>query len=431
MKLHRIDATQADFYAPLNARLALELSTQAHVRQTVAKIIDDVRSRGDEALLHYSRTLDATDADSVAALRVPAEKLELCWSELGDEARYALEVAHERIRAYGEAQKLTSWSYQDEDGSTLGQQIQPLDSAGIYVPGGKASYPSSVLMNAVPAKVAGVARVVMVVPAPGGEMNPWVLGAAHLSGVDEVWQLGGAHAVAALAYGTQTIAPVDKITGPGNQYVAEAKRAVFGKVGIDMIAGPSEVVVFADDSADPRWIVADLFAQAEHDEMAQSILVTNSRHLAEAVDSLLEEMLSEQPRAKIIRTSLLDRGATVLVKNIEQGVEVVNHIAPEHLELMLADAAMIVPQIRHAGAIFVGTRSNEVFGDYCAGPNHVLPTSGTARFASPLGVYDFQKRSSVMALSEAASLALSPVAACLADAEGLHAHALSARLRGE
>lgn len=431
MKLHRINATQADFYTLLDERLELELSTQAHVRGTVAKIIDDVRSRGDDALLHYSRTLDATEADSVAALRVPSERLAESWWALGEEARHALEVAHERIRTYGEAQKLTSWSYQDERGSTLGQQIQPLDSAGIYVPGGKASYPSSVLMNAVPAKVAGVARVVMVVPAPGGEINLWVLAAAHLSGVDEVWQLGGAHAVAALAYGTQTIAPVDKITGPGNQYVAEAKRAVFGKVGIDMIAGPSEVVVFADDSADPAWVVADMFAQAEHDEVAQSILVTTSEQLADAVDSLLDDMLNEQPRAEIIHTSLRNRGATVVVNDIEQGVEVVNHIAPEHLELMLADAAAIVAQIRHAGAIFVGTRSNEVFGDYCAGPNHVLPTSGTARFASPLGVYDFQKRSSVMALSEAASLALSPVAACLADAEGLYAHALSARLRGK
>lgn len=431
MKLHRIEHSHPDFYPQLDARLELAQSTQAHIRQTVAEIIDDVRLRGDEALLHYSRSLDATEADCVAALRIPAQQLAESWASLGAAGQHALQVAHDRIRAYGEAQKLTSWSYQEADGSVLGQQIQPLDSAGIYVPGGKASYPSSVLMNAVPAKVAGVARVVMVVPTPRGEISPWVLGAAHLSGVDEVWRLGGAHAVAALAYGTQTIAAVDKITGPGNQYVAEAKRAVFGKVGIDMIAGPSEVVVFADAHADPRWVIADLFAQAEHDELAQSILVTPSKALADAVDALLEEMLAAQPRAEIIRASLLNRGATVVVETIAQGIEVVNHIAPEHLELMLEEAQDVTAQIRHAGAIFVGRHSNEVFGDYCAGPNHVLPTSGTARFASPLGVYDFQKRTSVMALSESASHALSPIAACLADAEGLHAHALSARLRGE
>lgn len=430
MKLHRLDANQTDFHAALHARLSLDLATQDHVRSTVANIISDVRQRGDAALLHYSRSLDNMAVAHVKDLRVAPERLAQCWHDLSADAQHALNVARQRIAAYGEAQKLTSWSYQEDDGSVLGQQIRPLDSAGIYVPGGKASYPSSVLMNAIPAKVAGVARVVMVVPAPNGELNPWVLAAAHLCEVDEVWQLGGAHAVAALAYGTQSIAPVDKITGPGNQYVAEAKRAVFGQVGIDMIAGPSEVVVFADDSADPRWVVADLFAQAEHDEIAQSILVTDSVALADAVDALLDDMLAAQPRAEIIRASLHNRGMTVLVNDRTQGIDVVNRIAPEHLELMLDNAADVTTHIRHAGAIFVGTHSNEVFGDYCAGPNHVLPTSSTARFASPLGVYDFQKRSSVMALSKHGAQALSPIAACLADAEGLHAHALSARLRG-
>lgn len=431
MKLQRLYCRQPDFNERLSALLFVDTQTQSQVREQVAAIIADVRYRGDQALLHYSKIFDRTEADSVAALKITTAECKKHWNALDSNMRRALQTAHERIKRYGERQKLNSWSYQDSDGSHLGQQVNALDSVGIYVPGGKAAYPSSVMMSAVPAKVAGVPRVVMVVPSPGGIPNPLVLATAGLCNVDEVWLLGGAHAVAALAYGTETIVPVDKITGPGNQYVAEAKRAVFGKVGIDMIAGPSEVVVIADESVPAQWITADLFAQAEHDEMAQSILITTSEQVADAVEATINTMLPEQPRVEVITASLQNRGAIIVADSPEQAIDTANRIAPEHLELMLCHAEKYVADIRHAGAIFVGAHSNEVFGDYCAGPNHVLPTSGTARFASPLGVYDFQKRSTVMQLSHDAAYALSPIANCLAQGEGLHAHALSARLRGK
>lgn len=431
MKLPRLYCRRPDFAGRLTDLLFIDTQTQNQVRAQVAAIIADVRRRGDEALLHYSSVFDRTEADCVGALRITKAECEKHWQALNDEMRAALQTAQKRIRSYGERQKLASWSYQDDDGSFLGQQVNPLDSVGIYVPGGKAAYPSSVMMSAVPAKVAGVQRIVMVVPSPGGVANPLVLATAWLCEVDEVWLLGGAHAIAALAYGTQTIAPVDKITGPGNQYVAEAKRAVFGQVGIDMVAGPSEVVVIADESVPAQWIVADLFAQAEHDEMAQAILITTSEQTADAVDAAISTMLPKQPRVEVITASLQNRGAIIVADSAEQAIATANRIAPEHLELMLSHPEKYVADIHHAGAIFVGSHSNEVFGDYCAGPNHVLPTSGTARFASPLGVYDFQKRSTVMQLSRQAAHTLSPVADCLAQGEGLYAHALSARLRGE
>ncbi|MDO4776407.1 MAG: histidinol dehydrogenase [Cardiobacteriaceae bacterium] len=428
--LRRLCSGDADFSERLKSLLSVDLRTQESVRESVAAILADVRTRGDAALLEYSARFDQTDADDVSALRIDKARCLAAWEALDAETKEALQIAHARITAYAERQKLEDWRLQEADGSWLGQQITPLDRAGIYVPGGKAAYPSSVLMNAIPARVAGVREIVMAVPSPGGEVNPLVLAAAHLCEVDEIWMMGGAQAVAALAYGTQTIAAVDKITGPGNQYVAEAKRAVFGTVGIDMIAGPSEVVVWADDGADPRWIAADLFAQAEHDEMAQSILVTSSATLADKVEAAVADMLPAQPRQQVIAASLRGRGAIIVVDSKETALQVIDYIAPEHLELLLENADAVYSRVRHAGAIFIGNHSNEVFGDYCAGTNHVLPTSRTARFASPLGVYDFQKRTSLMALTPALAQKLAPVAAHLADGEGLAAHALSARLRG-
>ncbi|MDO5090642.1 MAG: histidinol dehydrogenase [Cardiobacteriaceae bacterium] len=424
-------AADAAFPAQLAALLDVGQSHAEDVRASVAAMLADVRTRGDTALLEYSARFDRLHAASVAELRIDPARCAAAWQALDDTTRDALQVAHERIAAYAERQKLDNWKMTAADGSWLGQQVTALDRVGLYVPGGKAAYPSSVLMNAIPAKVAGVAEIVMAVPCPDGEVNPLVLAAAHLCGVDEIWMMGGAQAVAALAYGTQSIRAVDKITGPGNQYVAEAKRAVFGTVGIDMIAGPSEVVVWADDHTDPRWIAADLFAQAEHDEMAQSILVTASKALADKVQQTVAEMLPAQPRRAVIEASLRGRGAIIVVEDDDAALAVINHIAPEHLELLLVNAENLYPRVRHAGAIFIGNHSNEVFGDYCAGTNHVLPTSRTARFASPLGVYDFQKRTSLLALTPATAQALAPVAAHLADGEGLSAHALSARLRGE
>ncbi len=429
--IERLHSKDRRFSAQLDALLASGEENREAVRKTVDEIIARVRSEGDAAVLHYARTLDRTEVDAVAALEVPRKTLQAAWDGLEAKMRFALQSAHKRITAYAEHQKLASWSFREADGSLLGQRVTPLDSVGIYVPGGKAAYPSSVMMNAIPAKVAGVERIVMVVPTPGGTANPLVLAAAHLCAVDEVWRIGGAHAVAALAYGTPTIAAVDKITGPGNRYVAEAKRSVFGQVGIDMIAGPSEVVVIADCKADPRWIATDLFAQAEHDEMAQSILLTDSTAQADAVLVAVEEMLPAQPRRAVIAASLRNRGAVILCADLDDCLRVANRIAPEHIELMVEHPEALLEKVRHAGAVFVAAHSNEVFGDYCAGPNHVLPTSRTARFASPLGVYDFQKRTSVLRLSPTGAKALSPLAALLADAEGLHAHALSARLRGD
>lgn len=424
-----LNSQNIDFQADLKQLLAVPES--ASVTATVENILNDIRQNGDKALLKYSAQLDKTVVGSVAELRILPERLKSAWDSLNPETQKALEIAKARIERYGEAQKMTDWSYTDEYGNVLGQKVTPLDSVGLYVPGGKASYPSSVLMNAVPAKVAGVKRLVMISPTPNGEDNPLVLGSAYLCGIDEVYRLGGAHGVGALAYGTETIAPVDKITGPGNQYVAEAKRLVFGTVGIDMIAGPSEVVVVADETVSPDWIIADLFAQAEHDETAQAILITTSKTVAENVLKRWPEMLAEQPRQAIIGQSIENRGAIIVAQDLNEALEIVNFIAPEHLELMIENPESALKNIRHAGAIFIGKRSNEVFGDYCAGANHVLPTARTARFASPLGVYDFQKRSSMVQLSEAGSEALVPVAQHLAQCEGLFAHALSAQLRGK
>lgn len=430
MEIRRLDSRAEDFAQAMQDLLAQSSVSQDEVSTRVADIIGDIRARGDAALLHYAAVLDATEVDDVRQLRLSAETLRAAWEGLDAPTQKALQTAHDNVAEYGERQKLQDWSYTRLDGSILAQQVRPLDSVGIYVPGGKAAYPSSVIMNAVPAKVAGVARIVMVVPTPGGVANPLVLASAYLCGVDEVWTIGGAHAVAALAYGTQSLAAVDKITGPGNRYVAEAKRQVFGQVGIDMIAGPSEVVIIADDTAQADWIAADLFAQAEHDEMAQSILLTSSAQLADRVQKSIAKLLPQQARAAIIERSLAERGALIVCEDIAECIALSNHIAPEHLELMFEQAADYVPHIRHAGAIFVGEHSNEVFGDYCAGTNHVLPTSRSARFASALGVYDFQKRSSVLQLSRAAAGQLSPIAEHLAKGEGLFAHALSAQLRG-
>lgn len=429
--MKRLSSRDANFAQALAEVRTPTQENRDKVKQIVADIIAHVRSDGDKAVLYYAKTLDHTEVAQFTDLRVPEAKLQAAWEGLDKKTQHALQVAHDRIAAYGEHQKLQSWSYTDADGSELGQQITPLDSVGIYVPGGQAAYPSSVMMNAIPAKVAGVPRIVMVVPTPGGVPNPLVLATAYLCGVSEVWQIGGAHAIAALAYGTESFPPVDKITGPGNQFVAEAKRMVFGQVGIDMIAGPSEVVVIADSAANPDWVVADLFAQAEHDQMAQSIFLTDSEAQADAVLASIEKMLPEQPRKEVIAESWKNRGAVIVCPDIAACVAVANDIAPEHLELMVEQPEKYVSSVHHAGAIFVGVHSNEVFGDYCAGPNHVLPTSRTARFASPLGVYDFQKRSSVLKLSDSAAKELAPIADLLAQGEGLYAHALSARLRGE
>ncbi|MGB1580652.1 MAG: histidinol dehydrogenase, partial [Nevskiales bacterium] len=366
---------------------------------------------------------------SVAALEIPAATLQAALAGLDAGLRQALETAADRIRKYAECQRLESWSFEDVHGNRLGQQVTPLDRVGLYVPGGKASYPSSVLMNAIPAKVAGVPEVVMVVPAPAGVLNELVLAAAALAGVDRVFTIGGAQAVAALAYGTETIPAVDKIVGPGNAYVAAAKRSVFGTVGIDMIAGPSEILVIADSTADPHWLALDLFSQAEHDEEAQSILLTPDAGVIEAVAEAMAQALKSQPRADIIRASLAARGALVQVRDLDEAAEIANRIAPEHLELCVENPEALQAKIRNAGAIFLGHYTPEALGDYCAGPNHVLPTAASARFSSPLGVYDFQKRSSVIKASEAGAQALGPVAAALAEAEGLAAHGQSASLR--
>ncbi|SUO96610.1 histidinol dehydrogenase [Suttonella ornithocola] len=426
-----LERNHPKFFETLADKLTVSAKHQTEVRQRVEDIILSVCQKGDQALLHYADILDGTKATKVSELSVPTKDLKRAWDATDNEAKAALKVAHDNIAEYGEYQKLQSWQYTRTDGSILGQQVMPLDSAGIYVPGGKAAYPSSVLMNAIPAKVAGVKRIVMVVPTPGGIANPLVLATAYLCGVDEVWKIGGAHAVAALAYGTETIQAVDKITGPGNQYVAEAKRYVFGQVGIDMIAGPSEIVIIADDSANPDWVAADLFAQAEHDEMAQSIFITYSRTLADKVIDSIHKLLPSQPRSEIINRSLTERGVIILCETLEECLSVANYIAPEHLELMIQHPETVVHKIKHAGAIFVGEYSNEVFGDYCAGTNHVLPTSRTARFASPLGVYDFQKRIGILQLSRSSAHKLSPIADCLAQREHLYAHAFSARLRGK
>ena len=396
----------------------------------VAAIIDAIRVQGDRALLEYTRKHDGHEADSVASLVWEPADFQAAFESLDESLRSALQAAAERIRDYADRQKLESFEFEDAQGSKLGQRVSALQCVGVYVPGGTAAYPSSVMMNAIPARVAGVEEILMVSPTPGGQVNPVVLAAAHVAGIDRGWAVGGAQAIAALALGTETVPAVDKIVGPGNIWVAEAKRQVFGTVGIDMVAGPSEVVVVSDGSADARWLATDLMAQAEHDEQAQAILLSPDMEHLNAVADALAVQLEDAPRAQIIRSSLEANGALIQTEDLEQAVELVNRLAPEHLQLALVDPEAVLDRIRHAGAIFLGAHSPEVMGDYCAGPNHVLPTMRTARFASPLGVYDFQKRSSTIRLSQSGAADLADLAECLAEAEGLSAHAASARWRG-
>ena len=427
--IRQLNTSDQNFWSQLDEVLAWEQGSDNGVVTVVTDILADVKKRGDAALLEYTQKFDRVDATSAEQLELSKDDLQKALDAIEPEQRKALELAAERVRAYAEHQKMESWSYTEADGTVLGQKITPMDRAGLYVPGGKAAYPSSVLMNAIPAKVAEVPELIMVVPTPGGETNDLVLAAAAISGVDRVFTVGGAQAVAALAYGTETIPKVDIITGPGNSYVATAKRMVYGVVGIDMIAGPSEILVVCDGKTDPDWIAMDLFSQAEHDEEAQSILVSPDAEFLKAVQASIEKLLLEMPRKEIIEASLKNRAAFVLVENMEEAIEVANHIAPEHLELSVDDAEQWAQKIRHAGAIFMGRYTAEALGDYCAGPNHVLPTSGTARFSSPLGVYDFQKRSSLIGCSAEGASELGKSASVLAHGEGLVAHARSAEYR--
>lgn len=427
--LRRLSTRDADFEGQLDALVAWEEARDETVERTVADIIADVRRRGDAALLEYTARFDRLSPASAGDLEVPRERLQQALDSLAPEAREALETAAARVREYHQYQRQESWHYRDAQGNLLGQQITPLDRVGIYVPGGKASYPSSVLMNAIPASVAGVGEIVMVVPAPDGELNDLVLAAAALAGVHRVFTVGGAQAVAALAFGTLTVPAVDKITGPGNIFVATAKRQVFGRVGIDMIAGPSEILVICDGSTDPDWVAMDLFSQAEHDEQAQSLLLCPDADYLDAVAASVERLLPEMEREAIIRQSLTERGALILTRDLAEAVALSNRLAPEHLELSVAEPEPLLPAIRHAGAIFMGPWTTETLGDYCAGPNHVLPTARTARFFSPLGVYDFQKRSSLIHCSAEGVQALGRVASVLARGEQLTAHARSAEMR--
>ncbi|SMF34823.1 histidinol dehydrogenase [Pseudogulbenkiania subflava] len=425
----RLSSSQADFAERLKALLAFETAQDPAVDAAVAAICDDVKARGDAALVEYTNRFDRTDAASMAGLTLSRDELEAAYKRLSSEVREALEAAAGRVRRYHEKQLMQSWSYEDEDGTLLGQQVTALDRVGIYVPGGKAAYPSSVLMNALPAKVAGVGEIIMVVPTPGGEKNDLVLAAAYVAGVDKVFTVGGAQAVAALAYGTESVPQVDKITGPGNAYVAAAKRRVFGVVGIDMVAGPSEILVICDGETDPDWIAMDLFSQAEHDEIAQAILLCPSADYIAKVEASIEKLLSAMPRRAIIEASLGNRGALIEVMDLAEACAIANYIAPEHLELSVAEPEVWLPGLKHAGAIFMGRFTSESLGDYCAGPNHVLPTSRTARFASPLGVYDFQKRTSLIRVSHAGAQKLGQIASVLAHGEGLTAHARAAEFR--
>ena len=428
----RLSTASADFEAAFKARLHWSAEADAAIEQRVTEILADVQQRGDVAVREYTARFDRLDAPDMKALELTADELRAAFESLPAVQREALEAAARRVRSYHEAQKKASgesWSYRDEDGTLLGQKVTPLDRVGIYVPGGKAAYPSSVLMNAIPAHVAGVGEIIMVVPTPGGEKNALVLAAAHVAGVSRAFTIGGAQAVAALAYGTATVPAVDKITGPGNAYVAAAKRRVFGTVGIDMIAGPSEILVLADGSTPPDWVAMDLFSQAEHDELAQSILLCPDAAYIERVQQSIDRLLPTMPRKEIIAASLNGRGALIQTRDMEEACEISNRIAPEHLEISSNEPHRWEPLLRHAGAIFLGAYTSESLGDYCAGPNHVLPTSGTARFSSPLGVYDFQKRSSLIEVSEQGAQVLGRIAVTLAEGEGLSAHAEAARMR--
>ena len=429
MKTNRLNANDADFVPRLMALTAWSEERDEEVGERVRGILRDVASRGDAAVVEYTNRFDRRDATSMADLTVERAQLEAALERLPAEQRQALEAAAERVSDYHARQKQDSWHYRDAHGTLLGQQVTPLDRAGIYVPGGKAAYPSSVLMNALPARVAGVAEIVMVSPAPDGELNDMVLAAAAVAGVERFFTLGGAQAVGALAFGTETVPAVDKIVGPGNIYVAEAKRQVFGKVGIDMIAGPSEILVVCDGKTDPDWIAMDLFSQAEHDEEAQSILVSPDADFLARVEEAMERLVPTLERETVIRTSMANRGALIQVDDLDQAMEVVNRVCPEHLELSLDDAEVWAKKVRHAGAIFLGRHTPEALGDYCAGPNHVLPTSATSRFSSPLGVYDFQKRSSLIGCSPEGASELGKIASVLSRAESLTAHARSAEMR--
>jgi histidinol dehydrogenase len=427
--LTRLDVASPDFAASLDRLLAWNESEDLSVHQRVLEIIADVRVRGNQALIDYTNRFDRRELSRADELELDKAQLQAAFDAVPEDQARALQTAADRIRAYAEHQKMESWRYSEADGTVLGQKITPLDRVGLYVPGGKAAYPSSVLMNAIPAKVAGVPELVMVVPAPQGELNRLVLAAAHIAGVDRVFTIGGAQAVAALAYGTETVPKVAKIVGPGNIYVATAKKLVFGQVGIDMIAGPSEILVICDGQTDPDWIAMDLFSQAEHDENAQAILISDDGAFLDAVEQSINKLLPEMERAEIIKASLTGRGAFIQVENLLQAADVANRIAPEHLELSVADPEALCEHIRHAGAIFLGRHTAEALGDYCAGPNHVLPTSGTARFSSPLGVYDFQKRTSLINCSPQGSSELGKTASILARGESLTAHARSAEYR--
>ncbi len=428
----RLCTESASFEADFAARLHWSADTDAAIEQRVADILADVRQGGDAAVLEYTQRFDNVPATRMAELELRQEELKAAFDALPEQQRQALQQAAARVRRYHEAQKQASgesWSYRDEDGTLLGQKVTPLDRVGIYVPGGKAAYPSSVLMNAIPAHVAGVEEIIMVVPTPKGEKNPLVLAAAYVAGVTRAFTIGGAQAVAALAYGTETVPKVDKITGPGNAYVASAKKHVFGTVGIDMIAGPSEILVLADGTTPPDWVAMDLFSQAEHDELAQSILLSPNAAYLDAVQAAIDRLLPTMPRADIIAKSLNGRGALIQTRSMEEACAISNRIAPEHLEVSSQEPHRWEPLLKHAGAIFLGAYTSESLGDYCAGPNHVLPTSGTARFSSPLGVYDFQKRSSLIEVSEQGAQVLGQIASVIAHGEGLQAHARAAELR--
>jgi len=429
IEISQLNSKQNDFWQQLDKTLAWESVSDDAVFNTVNDILKDVKKRGDAAVIEYTNKFDRVSINDMSELEISQSRLEESLNKIPADQRAALEKAAARVRAYAERQKIESWSYTEDNGTLLGQQVSPMDRAGLYVPGGKAAYPSSVIMNAIPAKVAGVPELIMVVPTPDGEINDLVFAAAAIAGVDRVFAIGGAQAVAALAYGTQTIPKVDKIVGPGNIYVATAKRMVFGTAGIDMIAGPSEICIVCDGKTDADWIAMDLFSQAEHDEDAQSILVCPDADFIEQVKASIEKLIKEMPRAEIIQKSLNDRAALIEVADINEAIEIANYIAPEHLELSIDDAREWSKKIRHAGAIFIGRYTAEALGDYCAGPNHVLPTSRTARFSSPLGVYDFQKRSSLIDCSAEGASELAKIASVLAHGEGLTAHARSAEYR--
>ena len=424
-----LSSKNEDFDTQLSSLISWEASSNEEINNSVRRIIEEVKNNGDSSVLSFTSEFDLLNAKSISELVIAKESLQKSYNNLNQKQKDALCIAAERIKSYHQMQKQESWNYTDDDGTLLGQKVSPLDRVGLYVPGGKAAYPSSVLMNSIPAKVAGVNELIMVVPTPKGVVNELVLAAAHIAEVDMVITIGGAQAIAALAYGTETITKVDKIVGPGNIYVATAKKQVFGQVGIDMIAGPSEILIICDGSTDPDWIAMDLFSQAEHDEEAQSILLCPNADFIKDVEKSIQKLLPTMERENIIRTALKNRGALILTKDIDEAIEISNKIAPEHLELSVENPESILDDIKHAGAIFMGKYSSEALGDYCAGPNHVLPTSGTARFSSPLGVYDFQKRSSIIMASKEGAIKLGKTAATLAYGEGLQAHAKSALYR--